>query len=103
MSGNVVPLLRPRISARAYSLAHEPRILDIIAAELEAAGLVGEARLAKLIYLVLTSRFMPRPLCGFVTGPSSAGKSTVVERVVKLFPPSAYHFLTGMTKKAIVY
>jgi hypothetical protein len=86
------------------NLASEPRILNRMAAELERAGLVGEGRAAKLVYLVLTSRFLDdRPLCAVIRGQSSAGKSHLVERVMALFPPSAYHFMTSMSPKALAY
>jgi MarR family len=35
--------------------------------------------------------------------PSSAGKSFVVENVLKLFPPSAYYSLSAMSERALVY
>jgi hypothetical protein len=84
-------------------LANTPRILNRMAAELERSGLVGEARAAKLIYLVLTGRFLDRPLCAVIRGQSSAGKSHLVERVLALFPASAYHFMTSMSPKALAY
>jgi hypothetical protein len=84
-------------------LASEPCILDCLVRELEAQGVVGEHRAAKLIYLVLTSRLLERPLCAVVKGPSSAGKSFITDRVLTLFPPSAYHRITGMSEKALVY
>ncbi len=85
------------------TLANETRILDHLAAELERAGLVGEARAAKLVYLVLTSRSMNRPLSALVKGQSSAGKSYLVERVMALFPSGAYHFMTGTSESALAY
>src|SRR5262245_50070725 len=84
-------------------LANTPRILDRIADELARTGLVGEARAATLVYLVLTSRFLDRPLCAVIRGQSSAGKSHLVERVLTLFPDSAYHFMTSMSLKALAY
>src|SRR5438552_12335922 len=84
-------------------LAHEPRILDRIAAELAQAGLVGEERAAKLVYLVLTSRFLDRPLCAVINGQSSGGKNFVTDQVLALFPASAFYRLTGMSERALAY
>jgi hypothetical protein len=84
-------------------LAGEPRIVDRMVIELERAGLVGEQRAAKLIYLVLTSRLLDRPLCAVVKGPSSAGKNHVTQHVLALFPPSAAYRLTGMSERALAY
>jgi hypothetical protein len=38
-----------------------------------------------------------------VKGPSSAGKSFVVERVLCLFPASAYYWLTAMSERLLAY
>jgi hypothetical protein len=89
--------------AMAPELARRSRILDVFAAEIGAAGLAGEQRLVKLIYLVVTSRLLDRIVSIAVKGPSSAGKSFVVERVLGYFPPSAFYALSAMSEHAIVY
>jgi hypothetical protein len=66
-------------------------------------GLVGEQRAAKLIYLVLTSGLLNRPLCAVVKGPSSTGKSFITGRVLSLFPASAFYRLSGMSERALAY
>ena len=84
-------------------LAREPRILDRMVSELERDGLVGEQRAAKLIYLVLTSALLDRPICAVVKGPSSTGKSFITGRVLSLFPASAFYRLSGMSERALAY
>ena len=66
-------------------------------------GLVGEDRIAKLLYLAVTSRLFDKPISIAVKGPSSGGKSYVVMTVLRFFPQSAYYDLTGMTDHALVY
>jgi hypothetical protein len=56
-------------------LAHEPNILERFAVELARSGVAGESRVAKLLYLAVTSRFLGRPVSIAVNGPSSGGKS----------------------------
>ena len=85
------------------ALAREPDILALAARTLAAAGVAGEARAVKLLYLILVSRFLPRPVSAGVKGPSSGGKSYLVERVLALFPPGAYHALTAMSERALAY
>ena len=85
------------------SLAHEPRILDRFADEIEAAGLAGERRLAQLLYLVVTSRLLDRIVSIAVKGPSSAGKSFIVERVLSYLPPSAFFALSAMSERSMAY
>src|SRR5262245_42093675 len=95
-SGNGATLQPP-------DLAREPRILDRMVSDLERNGLVGEQRAAKLIYLVLTSNLLDRPLCAVVKGPSSTGKSFITGRVLSLFPASAFYRLSGMSERALAY
>jgi hypothetical protein len=80
-----------------------PRILDLFSHDLEAAGVVGDRRAAKLLYLVLTSRFLARPVSVAIKGPSSAGKSFLVDRVLKFLPQTAYYALTAMSERALLY
>jgi hypothetical protein len=84
-------------------LANEPRILDCFASALHKRGLAGEERTAKLLYLVVTTRWLDRPVSSVVKGPSSAGKSHVVQSVLDFFPASAYYALSGMSERALVY
>jgi hypothetical protein len=84
-------------------LAKAPDILGLAAQTLRRTGVVGEDRLVELLYLVLTSRLLDKPVAVAVKGPSSAGKSFVVDRVCDLFPASAYYFLSGMSEHALAY
>jgi CHC2 zinc finger len=87
----------------AGSLAGEPRILDVFERELDMAGVVGERRLCKLIYLAVTGRFLDRFASLAVKGPSASGKSWAIERVLDFFPPEAYYLLTAMSERALAY
>jgi hypothetical protein len=90
-------------TAQPPALAHEHHLLERAAEELAASGVAGEARLVQLIYLVVTSRLLPRPCSIAVKGPSAGGKSFVVEQVLRLFPPSAYYALSAMSERALAY
>lgn len=85
------------------ALAHDDDILGRFGAEIEAAGVVGVDRIAKTVYLAVTSRFLPRPVSLAVKGVSSGGKSFVVERVLDHFPAEAYYALTAMSERALAY
>jgi hypothetical protein len=89
--------------ARCEGLAREEDVLGRFAEELEKAGVVGEEKAAKLLFLALTSRFFDRPISVIVKGPSSGGKSFLVGRVLGFFPDDAYRAVTGMSEKALVY
>jgi hypothetical protein len=88
---------------KCSGLAQEPNILDKFATDLSRLGVVGERRAAKLLYLAGTSRRLDRPVSVAVKGPSSGGKSFVVESTLKFFPPEAFYALTAMSDRALAY
>lgn len=88
---------------RCESIARPQNILTSFSNIISDLGLVGECRNAKILYLALTSRVLKRPISVAVKGPSSCGKSYVVENVLKLFPESAYHSITAMSERALAY
>jgi hypothetical protein len=87
----------------ASTLATQPRILDVFESQLVAAGVVGDQRLCKLIYLAVTARFLDRFASIAVKGPSGSGKSWAIERVLDFFPEEAYYLLTAMSERALAY
>jgi len=84
-------------------LANDPALLDKFVADIEGCGLSGETRNAKILYLALTSRWLPRPVSIVVKGPSSAGKSFLVQQTLRFFPESAYYALSAMSDKVLAY
>jgi len=53
--------------------------------------------------LAVTSRLLKRPVSVALKGPSSGGKSHVVERVLSYFPKNAYYALTAMSDRTLAY
>jgi hypothetical protein len=84
-------------------LARKRSILTMLALDLRKLGMVGERRQAKIIYLVIVSRLLERPISAAMKGPSGAGKSFIPETVGKFFPEDAVYSLSGMSEKALIY
>jgi hypothetical protein len=79
-------------------------LLGVFVASLRDDGLVGEERAVKLVYLCATSRLLAQPVSALMRGPSSAGKSFIVNTILqRYFPPEAYHLLTAMSDRALIY
>lgn len=95
--------MQPPLLNEALSIACTPNILDLFAQTMDDLGVVGEERLAKLLYLAVTSRVFETPVSVAVKGPSSAGKSYSVGKVLSFFPSEAHHELTAMSEKALIY
>ncbi|MFO1320316.1 MAG: PriCT-2 domain-containing protein [Burkholderiales bacterium] len=89
--------------ARCRELAERPNLLSDFARAYQDAGAVGESRLARTLYLALTSRFLPRPVSVALKGPSSGGKSFTVETVLRFFPPEAVHCVSAISERALPY
>jgi hypothetical protein len=84
-------------------LASEDDILTRLTWDLRALGHVGEERACKLIYLATTSRLLEQIVSIVAKGPSAAGKSATVDRVLTFFPEEATVALSGMSEKFLVY
>ncbi len=89
--------------ASCKDLVLVPNILEKFARDLARSGVAGESRVAKLLYLAVTSRLLDRPVSVAVKGPSSGGKSYLTEQVLQFFPERAYYALTAMSERALAY
>jgi len=88
---------------KAKALLNCPNILEEFGGLCRELNLVGEEKSAKLLYLAITSRVLDRPISVIVKGPSSAGKSYLVDVVLQTFPQEAYYSLSSMSEKALIY
>jgi hypothetical protein len=66
-------------------------------------GVAGEFAAIKLVFLAMMSRLLERPISIALKGPSSAGKSYLVERTLRLFPDETYYALTAMSERSLAY
>src|SRR5262249_26567963 len=87
----------------AEAMLRDPRLVERIVGGVEAQGVAGERELAVTLYLVGTSRKLPRPLAALVKGPTSSGKSYVMDKVARLMPPESVIFATQMTPQALFH
>jgi hypothetical protein len=98
---------RRELAAEAWAdcqtLARKRDILHAFASKLRERGFVGSTDTPKLIFLVLVSRILRKPVSLVLRGLSSAGKSYNVESVLPFFPASAYFDRSGMSERALVY
>lgn len=63
----------------------------------------GEESAARLVYLALVSRVLKRPVSAIMKGASSTGKSHTTQAVLRFFPERAFHAVTSMSSKAMVF
>ncbi|MEK7862007.1 MAG: DNA primase, partial [Chloroflexota bacterium] len=90
-----------RATALAFLAALD--LVTRIREDLTAQGVTGEDRSKLLVYLVATSRKLPKPLSLCVVSRSSGGKSFIVSKVCELMPPEEYFGYTRMSSKALFH
>ncbi len=93
-------------TAQPPALASCQSILTEVVAAAAASGCIGEDVAVQLTYLSVTSRLLAPPdtiVSLAVKGPSSGGKSHLVQTVLGLFPENTYYALTSMSERALAY
>ncbi len=87
----------------ALAFLRSPDLLDRIAEDLTAVGYVGEDVNKRLLYLIATSRKLDYPLAALIKGPSSAGKSQLMEYVAFLMPGEDVLYFSRISPQALFY
>ena len=93
----------PAILQEADRLGKSPDILAEFETELRRVGVIGNLRAYKLAFLASYTRFFDKPVSLCIKGNSAAGKSHILNTVLKYVPVAAYIKLTGMSQKALQY
>jgi DNA primase catalytic core len=89
--------------AKALELLRSENLLDRILSDFDACGVVGE-RTNKLVgYLAATSRKLERPLAIMVQSSSAAGKSSLMEAILRFMPMEEQVNYSAMTGQSLFY
>lgn len=89
--------------ADATAMLQDPELIARVIEDIAELGVAGEHELVATLYLVGTSRLLERPAAAIVQGPTSSGKSFIIQRVAMLFPPEAVVHATQMTPQALYH
>ena len=88
---------------QSQELANSTDILALFRDAVTRHAIAGDTRNAAVVFLALVSRRLQRPVSLALKGPSSAGKSFLVEKVLDFFPDTAWFALTAMSERALAY
>jgi len=88
---------------QALDLLKSPDLIKRIGEAFDACGLVGEANNKIAAYLACTSRKLDRPLAVIIQSTSAAGKSTLMEAVLSMFPEEESVKYSAMTGQSLYY
>jgi hypothetical protein len=91
------------ITDAAAELVKDPRFLYRAWKKIEGLGMVGEVRNVLIVFLVCLTLILKKKVSLIVTGPSSSGKSTVLQVPLKLFPPELIIRRVSFSRKAMAY
>ena len=87
----------------ALKFLRQPDLLDRILADFEILGVVGEQTNKLVGYLAATSRKLNNPLAVVIQSSSAAGKSSLMEAVLRLFPDEEQMAFSAMTGRSLYY
>jgi len=95
--------LSPAEREAALELLRSPDLLGRLLADFALCGVVGEETNKLLGYLAATSRLLSRPLAVVVQSSSSAGKSSLMDAVLGMFPEEERVQYSAMTGQSLFY
>jgi DNA primase len=87
----------------ALAFLRAPNLVEKIGEAFDACGLVGEAANRLAAYLACTSRKLDKPLAVIIQSTSAAGKSTLMEAVLQMFPEEERVKYSAMTGQSLYY
>lgn len=97
------PSISAHDEAEAMAWLKAPNLMDRIATDIAALGVVGEAENALCVYLAALSRKLDRPLAVLIQSTSAAGKSALMDAVLDLVPEEERVTYSAMTGQSLFY
>lgn len=97
------PVISAHDEAEAMAWLKAPNLMERIAGDIAALGVVGEAENALCTYLAALSRKLDRPLAVLIQSTSAAGKSALMDAVLDLVPEEERVTYSAMTGQSLFY
>jgi hypothetical protein len=102
-ASEAAPALSVEDETAGLALLRDPDLVERIARDVEAVGVVGEGVNALVGYLAMVSRLLDRPLAILIQSTSAAGKSTLMEALLSLLPEQQRVHYSAMTGQSLFY
>ncbi len=97
------PTLSDAERAAALELLRDPQLMARVLADFARCGVVGEAVNKQVAYLAAVSRKLDKPLAVMVQSSSAAGKSSLMDAVLRFVPPEERLQYSAMTGQSLFY
>ncbi len=98
-----VRTLTPQERDEALAMLRRPDMLRQLLSDLSAAGMVGEEDNKLLCWISLTSRHLDNPLGVLIQSSSAAGKSSLLDGVLRTMPEEEVVRYSAMSGQALFY
>ncbi|MFC1499186.1 toprim domain-containing protein, partial [Verrucomicrobiota bacterium] len=98
-----MPAMNPEEKAEAISFLKSPDLIKRIEESFKTCGLVGEQNNRLAAYLACTSRKLEKPLAIIIQSNTAAGKTALMEAVLKMFPEEESVKYSAMTGQSLYY
>lgn len=92
---------KTRKDSAAKDFAHDPRILEHVARDLDLLGYAGEEATKKMVWLCACSRLLTDPWAVRLISPAGSGKSHLVKTVLQTLPFDSYREFSRITEQAL--
>lgn len=89
--------------AAALDLLRDPQLMTRVLTDFARCGVVGEAVNKQVAYLAAVSRKLDKPLAVMVQSSSAAGKSSLMDAVLRFVPPEERLQYSAMTGQSLFY
>jgi DNA primase len=87
----------------ALKLLRDPKLLDRVLADFDRCGVVGEEMNKLALYLAAVSRKLEAPLAVVIQSSSAAGKSSLMDAVLRFVPEEEQVSYSAMTGQSLFY
>ena len=96
-------VVAPETQITCKEFLMQPNLMDAFDKLIEKAGLVGEERTRKLIFVIASTYKMSDPLHALVQGSSGSGKSHIINVIGQCLPPEDVMSMTRVTSKSFYH
>jgi DNA primase len=100
---SIEPVMSDKGKREALDWLHNNNLLQALQSDLGACGIVGETENRLLAYLACTSRLLTKPIAVLIQSASSAGKSSLMDAVLKLMPKESQYVVSTLTGQSLYY
>jgi energy-coupling factor transporter ATP-binding protein EcfA2 len=96
-------LINPEQKQICLDFLKQPDLIEQIDKLIETAGVVGEERTRKLLFIIASTYKMTSPLHALVQGSSGSGKSHLINIIGQCLPPEDVMSITRVTSKSFYH